>query len=134
MRRKLIAGVAAVGLVLVPGSAGADPEPGGQAGSGAVAVLSSATDTNPTVEPQPVQTLENGVPMFLSQDGGDGEHASMAVTQGLRNIIDSGNYDNWELETGETGLSDADQTVFFLKAGDTYFRVTVVPDPTVAPE
>jgi hypothetical protein len=134
MLRKLTAGVAALGLALVPGSAGADPEPGGQAGSGAVAVLSSATDVNPTVEPQPVPTLENGAPMFLAQDGGDGEHASMAVTQGLRDLIDSGNYNSWELETGETGLSDADQTVFYLKAGNTYFRVTVAPDPTVAPE
>jgi hypothetical protein len=86
------------------------------------------------VEPQPVPTLENGAPMFLAQDGGDGEHASMAVTQGLRDLIDSGNYNSWELETGETGLSDADQTVFYLKAGNTYFRVTVAPDPTVAPE
>jgi hypothetical protein len=70
---------------------------------------------------------------YLSQDGGDGEHASIAVSQGLRDLIMSGNYDGWGLETGETPLSDETQTVFFLKTGETYFRVTVTPDASVAP-
>jgi len=70
----------------------------------------------------------------LSQDGGDGEHASIAISQAVRDLIDSGNYGPWGLQFGETELSDDTQTVFFLRTGDSYFRVTVTPDETVAPE
>jgi hypothetical protein len=64
----------------------------------------------------------------LSQDGGDGEHASIAVSQGVRDLIQSGNYTNWVLDFGETEESDADQTVFWLHAGETRFRVVVSKD------
>jgi hypothetical protein len=87
-----------------------------------------------TVMTNPVPTDENGNPMFLSQDGGDGEHASIAVSQGVRNLIQSGDYDVWGLNFGETHLSNETETVFYLKSGDTWFRVTVTPDASVAPD
>lgn len=136
--RKIIAAVAtALALLGLTAVASAEPTPLGPVGSGieapalspAVAVATADDDSGIA----PVPTNENGVPMYLSQDGGDGEHASIAVSQGVRDLVQSGSYSNWGLQFGETPLSDEGQTVFWLKSGNTYFRVTVAPDPTVEP-
>lgn len=139
MRKIVTAVAAALALLGLAAVATADPQPLGPVGSGVspmdvVVVDAPATMQTANDGTVPVPTNENGEPMYLSQDGGDGEHASIAVGQGLRDLIQSGNYDVWELQTGETNLSNESQTVYWLKAGDTYFRVTVAPDPTVAPE
>lgn len=62
----------------------------------------------------------------MNQDGGDGEHASIAVSQGIRDLIQSGNYSNWGL-AGFTELetSDENQTVFGFTAGDTDFHLVL---------
>lgn len=136
--RKIIAAVAtALALLGLAAVATADPTPLGPIGSGVEVaavepvVQMTAADNDSGAGPTPVN--ENGEPM-LSQDGGDGEHASKAVNQGMRDLIQSGEYSVWGLEFGETSMSDETQTVFFLKSGDTYFRVSLTPDPSLAPE
>lgn len=134
MTRKLSLILTVIAAVLVGPvfAAAADEQPAGPIGSGVQ--LQDEPDPNPVVAPVPMPTNPNGGPMYLSQDGGDGEHASVAVNQGVRDLIQSGNYNNWNLNFGETTLSNETETIFWLKSGDTYFRVTVTPDPSVAPE
>lgn len=137
MRKIIAAAATALALLGLSVVASAEPTPLGPIGSGvevvsAGPVAQTAADTDSGTAPVP--TNENGEPMYLSQDGGDGEHASIAVSQGVRDLVQSGNYSQWGLQFGETPLSNEDETVFFLKAGDTYFRVTVTPDPSVAPQ
>lgn len=68
---------------------------------------------------------------YLSQDGGDGEHASGAVSQGIRDLVASGHYAVWGLSFGETEESGANQTVFWLQAGGsegTRFRLVLTKE------
>lgn len=72
-------------------------------------------------------------PLPLSQDGGDGEHASIAVENSMRDVMNNispslGDISGWGL-TGFTGLteaSDGNQTVWGFTAGDTDFVLTLV--------
>lgn len=70
---------------------------------------------------------------YMSQDGGDGERASGAVSQSMRDLIASGNYDVWGLDFGETEESDENQTVFWLHVSGpapagTRFRVVLTKE------
>ena len=79
----------------------------------------------PENHPVPVQTDENGAPMYMSQDGGAGEHASVLVANGMRQIVDGGLYAPWNPAFGETTESDGDSTIFFVEVDGERFRLTL---------
>ena len=70
-------------------------------------------------------------PLPMSQDGGDGEHASIAVANAVRDAINGnspslGDVSAWGLSGfGELESSDENQTVFGFTAGDTDFHLVL---------
>lgn len=89
----------------------------------AVATEPVVTYPNPGTNPVPVDS--GGIPLMMSQDGADGEHASIAVSQAIRELVNGPNYGAWGLDFGETEESNATQTVFWLQAGQTRFRLVL---------
>lgn len=61
----------------------------------------------------------------MSQDGGAGEHASVLISQAVRDLIQSHNYDAWSPEFGETNASNDVATVFILKVDGVDFDLTL---------
>jgi hypothetical protein len=153
--RKLIAslGVAAAMLLSGPASAASDELPdtpstttevGGGSDPLGIAVIAANPDnpqdadapagpavSYPVPAPMPVQTNENGVPVLLSQDNGDGEHASILMVNALRDGIEGrspslGDVSGWHFaDYGETNDSNDSQTVFEFTANGTRFRVVL---------
>lgn len=68
---------------------------------------------------------------YLSQDGGDGEHASIVVANAVRDAVSGvvpslGDISSWGLTGfGELDASDENQTVFGFTAGDTDFHLVL---------
>jgi hypothetical protein len=132
MRRPLIA-AALVGLLL-PATAVADPGASGPAGSG-VQLEQNAVDENgnPIPEPLPIATNENGAAMYLSQDGGDGEHASIVVANSVRDGLagrspSTGNVEEWQMGDFAESAADEGSVTFTFRSGDHTYTLLLTED------
>jgi hypothetical protein len=131
MFRKILIGLATAGLLLAPAVAGADPttESPGEVGRGVQQLLDGAE--SPSVAPIPAQPIAGGTAVLLSQDNGNGEHASILVANAVRDGVSGrapsvGNVDAWDVaDFGETQDSNDVQSVYTFTAGGERFLVTV---------
>lgn len=62
---------------------------------------------------------------LLSQDGGDGEHAAITVSEGIRTVMQDPNYLPWGLAEFAEIAATEDEVRFAFKAGDTEFFLTL---------
>ena len=132
MRKGVISAVAAmVAAVALAGTVSADPadEFGVIGGTLELKEISMANpepaQAGQTENTQPVETLPDGTPKYLSQDGGDGEHASVAVSHAMRTLVGSGEFSSWGIQFGETEQSTDTATIFWVQAGETRFLLTL---------
>ncbi len=137
MRKLLIAAVAAgVAALAVSGLASADPTPEFGAAGAALVLEENVNNPEPVTVVQteasgaeittnPVETNPDGTAKYMSQDGGDGETASVAVNHIMRQGVASGDFRSVGLDFGETEQSTSTTTVFWVHVGETRFLLTL---------